>query len=99
MTPPLMRLGSVTTPGTFAMGLSLARVGRPIIATAADWAIGVGPAGPPPYPLPIAALGGEPEGGERRGVGDAGHRQTPKPLTGGKRNFGSPAQCARAATP
>jgi hypothetical protein len=36
ITPPLMRLGSVTTPGTFAMGIPPGSVGITIIASAAD---------------------------------------------------------------
>src|SRR5438132_9383614 len=39
MTPPLMRPGSVTTPGTFAIGLLLLSSGKPIIAAAAKSAI------------------------------------------------------------
>src|SRR5260370_40522757 len=39
MTPPLMRPGSVRTPGTFAIGLLLLSSGKPIIAGAAKSAI------------------------------------------------------------
>src|ERR1700687_2390716 len=42
ITPPLMRLGAVTRPGTFAMGLLLRSIGTAIIAAAADWAIARG---------------------------------------------------------
>src|SRR5580704_218494 len=39
MTPPLMRPGSVTTPGTFAIGVLLFSSGKPIITITAKSAI------------------------------------------------------------